>query len=178
MRQLLLFLIVVFTGLYFDIFNIFKFCILSSIFHECGHIIAHRIFVKKWPSVKVSVFGFAMENNVSQSRFFPIILFSGPFVNLILAIFSLFLLSKQIKLDYYILFLINVVIFILNMLPVYYLDGGQILYTLSPFYQRNYRKISIISVVFMAVMVMYFTGVKLPIIAFSLYFIINILNDI
>ena len=178
MNRLFFFLIVLFTGLFFDGLDIFKICILSSAFHEIGHIIAYRFFIGKWPEISVSVFGFKMKNNVSHSKYFIYIVFAGPFVNLIIVITSLFMLNNQVTFSRYIWLYVNIIIFIINVLPVYFLDGGQVLYSLNPFYQRNYRFLSGLTLFLLCVMVYIFTGVKISILLFIIYFAINILNDI
>ena len=55
---------------------------------------------------------------------------------------------------------------------------GQILYGISPFYQRNYIKISNFTIVVIAVMLICFTGVWAPIRLSCSYFVYNLSNDI
>ncbi len=178
MNKLFIFLIIVFTGLFFDRLDIFKICLISSLLHECGHIAAYRILLKKWPRIEISSFGITMRNNVSHSKFFIPIVLRGPFINLLLAIYACMSLQQKAAFSLYILFFVNIIIFTINILPVWFLDGGQILYCLSPFYQRNYRFFSIIIMFAISVMLFCFTGVKVQFIMFVVYFIVNILNDI
>lgn len=178
MNKLFIFLIIVFTGLFFDRLDIFKICLISSLLHECGHIAAYRILLKKWPRIEISAFGIKMRNNVSYSNFFVSIVFRGPFVNFLLVIYAFISLQQKAAFSLYILFLVNIIIFTINVLPVWFLDGGQILYCLSPFYQRNYRFLSVFVMFVLSVMLFHFTGVKMQITIFIVYFIINILNDI
>jgi len=178
MKSLFIFLITVYFGLSFDRLNIFKYCILSSMLHEAGHITAYKLRTGKWPEIKVSLFGFTMKNNVSYGNNNIIIYAAGPIVNLLLCLFSMFLLYFGFKLKVYIFFIINAIIFILNTLPVYYLDGGQILYIKSVFYQNNYKVISVFTLIILCVTVISFTGSFVPLIIFVFYFIINLINDI
>ncbi len=178
MSSIFLFLITVFFGLSFDRLNVFKYCILSSVLHELGHIVSYIIFTGQIPEIKISLFGFTMKNNVSYNKYLPVILLSGPMVNLILAVISYIYLQKQIKIDIYVFMLVNIIVFIMNILPVYYLDGGQVLYAKSALYQRFYRQISIISMFSISVMAYHFTDNIVGIIIFLLYFIINLANDI
>ncbi len=178
MNKLFIFLIIVFTGLFFDRLDIFKICLISSLLHECGHIAAYRILLKKWPDIEVSAFGIKMKNNVSHSKFFILIVLRGPFINFLLAVCACMSLQQKAAFSLYIWLFVNIIIFTINILPVWFLDGGQVLYCLSPFYQRNYRFLSVSVMLVLSVMLFYFTGVKLQFVIFIVYFIVNILNDI
>ena len=178
MKQLFLFFIVLYLGLFFDNMNIFRLCILSSLLHEAGHIIAYRLCYKKWPQIDVSVFGLKMKNNVVLNKNTIFILLSGPVINLMAVVFSLIYSNIRYTFGICIFAIINFFIFMFNTLPVYYLDGGQILYCLWPFYQRNYRYISIFTITLIYVMVIYFTGFNVYSALAIVYFIVNILNDI
>ena len=177
MNKLFVFLVVLYFGLTFDRLNIFKYCILSSCLHELGHIVAYSLFMKKLPNIDVSAFGFRMKNDASDSRYYNTILLSGPLVNLFICISCLILLKNGFNLNLYVLMTVNIVIFIMNLLPVYYMDGGNIMYNKSIFYQRNHRKISIFSVIILSVMVISFTDNIMPFFIFLFYFILNLIND-
>ena len=178
MSHLFIFLIIIFFGLSFDRLNVFKYCIVSSIFHEFGHIFAYIFFERKIPEIIITPFGFTMKNNVSYSKYYIYILFFGPAINILIVIITLLRLKNKFNLDIYIIMLVNIIIFITNIIPVNYLDGGQILYAKSKFYQRNYRLISGISIIILAVMVYGFTGNLVRIVIFLLYYAINTANDI
>ena len=178
MKHLFLFFVVLYLGLFFDNMNIFRFCILSSLLHEAGHIIAYRLCHKNWPQIDVSVFGLNMKNNVILNKNTIFILLSGPFINLMAVVFSLIYSNIRYTFDICIFAITNFFIFMFNILPVYYLDGGQILYCLWPFYQRNYRKISILTIILVCVMLIYFTGFNIGLPLVATYFTFNILNDI
>ncbi len=178
MNGLLIFSVVIFTGLFFDRFDIFKIYLLSTFLHEAGHIVSHRFFAKHWPYIDVSLFGYRMKNNVIHNKYYIFILLRGPFTNLFVASAAYFLLCFEATFAGYIWFSVNIIIFFFNILPVYFLDGGQVLYHLSPFYQQKCIKISCITVLVLCVMVYCFTGVLLPVLIFAAYFVINVLNDI
>lgn len=173
-----LFLFISFIGLSFDRLNIFKYCLISCILHECGHIIAHKILTGYWPQITVGPFGFTMKNNVSFHKYYNVILFAGPFVNLLCALIGSIFLVSEFTLNRYIFTLVNCAVFIFNMMPVYYLDGGQILYNKSRFYQKKYRKISAFSLFVLSVMVCGFTGEFIILTLPVIYYIVNISNDI
>ena len=178
MKDLFVFTVMVYIGLFFDNMNIFRYCMLSCILHEIGHILAYRVCIKKWPKIKISVLGFCMENNVTDSQKLFYILICGPLFNLIAVIISVISINFTLTLNKLIFTIINLIIFIFNILPVYYLDGGQILYCFSPFYQRNYITISIFIVFLAGVMVVSFTEISAFYLLAIAYFIYNILNDI
>lgn len=178
MNSLFIFLVVMFSGLFFDRENIFLYCIVFSFLHEAGHIVAYLICYKKWPEINISIFGFRMKNNILIQQNRTLIFFSGPLVNLIFAICAFHLLEIKATFQLYIIFFVNLILFSINILPVYYLDGGQILYGISPFYQRNYIEISNFTIVVIAVMLVYFTDVWAPIRLSCSYFVYNLSNDI
>ena len=178
MNSLFVFLVVVFTGLFFDRANIFLYCIVFSFLHEAGHILAYLLCYKKWPKINISIFGFRMENNILFQQNSILIFLSGPLVNFIIVIIIFYLLKIKATFQLYIIFFINLILFSINILPVYYLDGGQILYRISPFYQRNYIKISNFTIIAFAVMLICFTGVNVPVRLSCGYFVYNISNDI
>ena len=178
MKDIFVFAITIYIGLFFDNMNIFRYCMLSCILHETGHILAYRACIKKWPEIRISALGFCMKNNVTDSQKLFYILICGPLINLMAITISIISINCSFTLDKLIFVIINSIIFIFNSLPVYYLDGGQILYCFSPFYQRNYIKISIITVFLISVMVINFTGLNVFYLLAISYFIYNILNDI
>ncbi len=176
-KQFVLF-VYVFFSLSFDRLNIFKYCIIASLIHELGHIAVYLLTLKKLPEIEVSLFGMKMKNNILLNKNYIFILMRGPSVNLIAAVCCRLCINKTFSLDLYIFSVINAVLFIINSLPVYYLDGGQILYSKSRLYQRYYREISVLSVISISVMLLYFTDINLAVIIFIMYFIINIANDV
>ena len=178
MKNLFWFLIILFTGLYFDNLNIFRYWIVSSMLHEAGHIAAYRFLLSKWPKIEISVFGFTMINDIVYSDDLKKVLICGPAVNLRLCIISVLFLSLEFRLNCFIFLSVNTIILVFNLLPVYYLDGGQLLYQISPYYQKNYTKLSIAVMILVFVMVIYFTGFRLSLMLFGSYFIINTLNDV
>ena len=88
MNSLFIFLVVMFSGLFFDRENIFLYCIVFSFLHEAGHIVVYLLCYKKWPEINISIFGFRMENNILFHQNSILIFLSGPLVNLIFAIYS------------------------------------------------------------------------------------------
>lgn len=178
MKSLFLFLVLVFYGLYFDKLNIFRICIISSVLHEVSHAVTYRIIIKRWPKIKISIFGFSMVNDVYNNKYYPLILFAGPGVNLSLAMIAFVKLTMQFTMRNYVTLIVNTIIFIFNILPVYYLDGGQILYCISSFYRRFYIQISCTAIILFSVMVIYFTSNILFTGIFLVYFLINLSQTI
>ena len=178
MNSCFLFFILVYIGLFFDNLNIFKYCLLSSCIHELGHIFSYRIIFKKWPRIDISIFGFKMENNVISHKNMLIVFISGPFTNILIALVGIFISYFHTTFNLSILIIVNLIIFIINIIPIYYLDGGQILYKISPFYQRNYKKISGLTLIIIYVMLIYFTEFEVIFMLPLIYFIYNILNDV
>lgn len=112
------FILILCTALVFGADNALWF-LLFSVFHECGHISALYLFGAKIECLTLSCCGAALkyENRISpwQEAF---VAFAGPVVNLVL--------FTVLKDD------VNLLLFILNMLPIYPLDGGRALKIFLP----------------------------------------------
>lgn len=98
--------------------------------HESGHIFAIINSGKEISKIKVNAFSIDIEQNYScniSEKKELFILLCGPFVNLLFfIIFSV--LYKTLNFDIFKIFSIqNLIIGILNLMPIYSLDGGQIL---------------------------------------------------
>ena len=101
--------------------------IVSSVMHEMGHIAACLLF-KTVPKVDISVFGFKLCNYPAIKYQKIIVLICGPAVNLLLILISAYYLRIQFDLSLYIFLCVNITILIFNLLPVHFMDGGQIVY--------------------------------------------------
>lgn len=119
-------LVIIFVALVFDRLNIFLYLIISSFCHEAGHILVCRMFGQK-PIVHLSVFGAKLSGYPVHRWKKLAVLIAGPFINFIFLIFSCLMITNHFSLDVYVFGCINAVILIFNMLPVSFLDGGQII---------------------------------------------------
>ncbi len=181
MKSRFVFFTAVFFGLYFDTLNIFKFCILSSILHEAGHVAAYIIILKQMPKIKITIFGFVMQYPRANSKNLWLVTLCGPLVNITACCISFLLLQSKFTLNLYVFMWVNAVIFAFNMLPVYYLDGGHLLYDKFAWYQRNYQIISGAAIVIMAAGMIFLSAGNVsfrPLLISLLYFFINMSNDI
>lgn len=182
-RNLFFFLLLCFYCLYFDNLNIFKICLLSSFAHETGHIAVYIILLNKVPKIEISIFGIKMINDIKNEKHLKYILARGPGVNLFLTAIFYLLCNNRFTIQRYTAFGVNLIMFIFNMLPVYYLDGGQILYITSKFYQNHCKSISILTVIFIGFIgiAMCLAGQNYGIIRamllFIVYFILNLATD-
>lgn len=119
-------LVIVFFSLIFDRLNIFLFLLISALLHEAGHILV-CIALKTKPKISISPFGIKLcgypQNKISKLM----VLSGGPFANLLIIIIMSFLLCHRFSLNKYIFMCINIVIMLFNLLPIHFLDGGQII---------------------------------------------------
>ncbi len=99
---------------------------LFSVLHELGHLAALLIFGAEIKEIDLSFFGFGIRHDSKLSNLQEAaMLLCGPFVNL-----CLFAALRDE---------INLALFVLNMQPVYPLDGGRLLLLAFP---NSGRKIS------------------------------------
>lgn len=109
--------------------------IIFILLHEIGHIVSGITLGLKIKKVKLTIAGMSLEfaNYGKERKINKIIIdFAGPLVNLIASILGIIL--KQEKIIY-----ANFGLFIINMLPLYPLDGGRILKNIL-LYRKNYNQ--------------------------------------
>lgn len=105
-------------------------CYLFIVFHELSHIIFASIFGKKIKKIKLSIAGVCVVfNNNDELKIIKkiIIYIAGPLANIILAMLF-------IKIDF--IFEVNIFLAILNLMPVYPLDGYNILKCILMFFNK------------------------------------------
>ena len=149
--------------------------ILSSCLHEFGHMAA-CIICQSRPSVKISVFGIKLCNYPNKPSHKLFVLICGPLINLLLMLISAYNLYNDFSLDCYIFMCINLMIFLFNLLPVDFMDGGQILNLLSDsvLFRKSLNIISV--VVILTVILLLSSNILHSLYAFALftiYFYIN-----
>lgn len=120
------FLVYVLILLFFELLEYYLFFLISIFLHEIAHAITGKIFGIKTSSLSISFSGLSLkfeDFNISKTKRI-IILIVGPIVNLLIALIAYFLYQEK-----YIFFVIcNLLLFAFNILPIYPLDGGKILY--------------------------------------------------
>ena len=105
--------------------------ISASLLHESGHIFAFFITSSPRPKLEGAPFGFIlMPSRPLSYKSELIIAFFGPLFNLLFAT-ALFLMALPSPNDaeYYFI-LLNIMTALYNLLPLYFLDGGRILFSL------------------------------------------------
>lgn len=113
--------------------------LLFSALHEIGHLTALLICKEKPYKIHLSYYGFAIRYTDDLPRFKEcIVLLCGPLVNLVLYLFF--------KDD------INLILFLLNCLPVYPLDIGRIVRLFSI---KASRILSVITVILICILCVY-----------------------
>lgn len=171
-------LFISFFALIFDKLNIFLFLILSSILHEMGHIIACLISGNK-PKIDISLFGIKLSNYPNNKYKKLFILVSGPLVNLILIFISILLNLHSFKLNRYVFMCVNIVLLIFNILPISFLDGGQII---SVFCDNHHMRKFLDLISFLLIIMAIFAVSSNKIISlivlfiFVVYYILNSIN--
>lgn len=131
-----------FTGFYFEIL-IFFFVIFM---HELGHYFVASAFKQKIDHLTFTVLGGILKVEMGPlSRIKQILIYSaGIFVNLLLLFISRFLPDSYLK---KLLFNYNLLLIIFNLLPIYPLDGFQILQVILSFFDSPFKEFRISSVI-------------------------------
>lgn len=149
-------------------------CLLFTVFHEFSHIFIASIFGKQITEINFTVCGLNAkihEKNKIQKCWLFIYL-AGPLSNLMLAI-----LTRKI----YLSFMLNMVLCVLNLLPIYPLDGFKILDLLLKWFVPNIVRIKITKIISLMVMgvitiigVIIMLNTKNPSILLIIFYVINI----
>ncbi|MCM1285214.1 MAG: hypothetical protein NC213_06700 [Acetobacter sp.] len=136
--------------------------LLFSFLHEMGHLLALYIFGGKADSLIFSYYGAALkyQSKLPRAKEF-IVLLCGPIVNLIF-----YLLIRD---D------INLVLFILNMLPIYPLDAGRIinLYSFNLSKKLGFVFLFLISIFAVYLLIVYKSFSMLLIVVYLIIYSIN-----
>lgn len=114
------FFITVFSEIFRNYIYSYYICYLFIIFHEFSHIFVAAILGKKIELFKFSLSGVNIKfcGNNREKKSDIIIYFAGPISNIVLAlIFS----------DIYIVYQLNIFLALINLIPIYPLDGYNIL---------------------------------------------------
>jgi len=100
--------------------NTYFFVLLFAFLHEACHLLMAIILKTKFTNIKVMPYGFELQlSHIPYSKEF-LIIFAGPFGSILLALFG-FLINNNIMLH------INSIIFAINIIPSYPLDGGRLI---------------------------------------------------
>ena len=170
-----LFLVFIFLSLVFDKLNIFHFFFISIVCHELGHICA-CFLCKCKPEIKLSVFAMSLKNypNVKSKKL--IVLLCGPLVNLFFIGLAVYNTYQRFTLNWYVFLSVNLVVFLFNMLPVYFMDGGQIIRLFFDNYILD-KLLDFMSFIILLIVVLCFSQniyiSAITLILFVTYYIIN-----
>ena len=157
---------------------------ISMLLHECAHLVSALFIGLKISSVSLHPFGvnLRLKNTLVYSICDELILYlSGPLSNLILSLAGM-MVSGRYAFGEYAAY-VNIMLFGVNMLPVYPLDGGCILKrTMIYFFgeSKGMRIITVLSSVISACLLIlgisavYFTGGNYTVIFLSVLCIANI----
>lgn len=104
--------------------EVFAMSFIFILLHELGHAITGIILGLKIKKININVFGLSIEfENYGKERINNkiIIDMAGPFINIISFIIAVIFKNEEIEIVY-----INILLAIINLLPIYPLDGGRI----------------------------------------------------
>ena len=132
---------------------------ISVLLHEMGHAWVANKKGYSVSSISIDIFSgsAATDSNMHDRDSIPIVL-AGPMVNLSLALISF--ICELIYPNSFIhsMFLINSILFIFNILPIYPMDGGQISRSIANLSKNRYKSrkmVAIISLIFSVLLVAY-----------------------
>src|SRR5699024_310968 len=161
----ILFIISLLTGTFTQLFTIFFIVCV----HELGHVLMALMFRWKIESVTLSFFGGVMQTSEDMNRTWLeqfIVILAGPFQHV--GLFCLFYLLENTGMitatfvaeaQYF-----NMLLFFFNLLPIFPLDGGKLvfsLFTLIMPYKRAFESMIVFTII-MTVVVLFVQVVFMP----------------
>lgn len=178
--------------------EIYCLCLLFALLHELGHVAVARILGYKLLRFKVMPLGFSiiLKNNIedynkkiNKGNLYVlknlIIAFAGPATNIILFILAFFLPIELILKEEIIY--INALIAIFNLMPIYPLDGSQVMQNVLKLFCSNiksYKYSNIISnvtiiifTIFCSIFILYAKNIAIVLILIYLWYICLKEND-
>lgn len=172
--------------MFFDKNNAVIVGVVASICHECGHLIAMHFCKEVCTDVKIGLgrVDILKDNKLVQYSLKKevFVLLNGPAFNFFAAGISVFCKHFLCEFGVYKLFLAaNIAMGVVNLLPVYFLDGGQILYlVLDNFYSEEFAKgiLNMTSIVFLvilsicAIIFIYMSGYNFSLLALVIYLVL------
>lgn len=161
----ILFVISLLTGTFTQLFTIFFIVCV----HELGHVLMALMFRWRIESVTLSFFGGVMQTSEDMNRTWLeqfIVILAGPFqhVGLFILFYSLentgmITATFAAEAQYF-----NMLLFFFNLLPIFPLDGGKLVFLLSTLimpYKRAFESMIVFSII-MTVVVLFVQVVYLP----------------
>jgi len=127
------FVVYVFVCLYFGWLNNIFFYIVAVVLHEYGHYIATRSFGYDVEGMLFNVYGAGLKTtNIFKPKDDMVISLAGPMVNLVLILITvcfwwIFPTSYVFTLDFV---KANFVVMLFNIIPIYPLDGGRVVFAI------------------------------------------------
>lgn len=153
LKVILLLILFIFTA-QIEIYTIF---IIFIFFHELAHIIIGYCFGMRITNIRLNILGFSAEmyNYNSKKSYIKVITYlAGPILNLVCAIVFYYMnLSENLKMN---LVYTNVLLFVLNLLPILPLDGGKILKEILKFFCGN-KKANIMMINLSKIILLFFS---------------------
>lgn len=142
-----LFFIYVFLCIYFGWNNYIFYYVVTATLHEYGHLITAKLLGYRVDGVVYSLYGVGLKtNNVYKRKDDILVSLAGPLVNLILIIIciSLWWIFPTIYFFTYEFVISNIVVMLFNLLPIYPLDGGRVIFAmlLKKFKARKILKVN------------------------------------
>lgn len=155
------FLLIIAFALLINAENILYLILFASL-HEAGHITALLVFDCKPKSITLAFYGIGMKYNSYLSNGKELIVtLCGPFLNLLFILLSI---HREV----------NFPLFIINILPVYPLDGGRALSLITG--DKTAKAISVITLSFLPVLSLITLNISLLLIC--IYLIIFLISRI
>lgn len=163
---------IIIDGSFFAIY-----AVLSALFHEIAHIVTLRLLGGKANEIRIKEIGISLRTGLMGYKTEAIVALSGPLASFF-AFLVFFIISRYFVFAKWSVFLTasNLALFIINILPVYPLDGGRALYCiLSLSTPRAGRYVKIISVIFLlplcviSVIILISTGYNFSLVLICIY---------
>lgn len=150
-------------SIFFDNSKVILFSLICAILHETGHLLCMGLYGCSPHCINIGLFDVAIRDDDFDIRYSGkhlLVLFAGSAFNFIAATFFAIIYACSQNADTKLLCLTNVYLGVFNLLPVYGLDGGNILFEmLSKSLTYDKALIVVKCVSFVILMVLFTNGI-------------------
>lgn len=148
-------------SIFFDNSKVILFSLICAILHETGHLLCMRLYGCSPHCINIGLFDVAIKDNEFEIRYSGkhlLVLFAGSAFNFIVATLFAIIYACSRNADVKLLCLTNIYLGVFNLLPVYGLDGGNILFEVLSRSRTYDRALTIVKCISFVILMALFTN--------------------
>lgn len=148
-------------SIFFDNSKVILFSLICAILHESGHLFCMGLYGYSPHCINIGLFDVAIKDDEFEIRYSGnhlVILFAGSAANFIAATFFAIIYACSQNADAKLLCFTNIYLGVFNLLPVYGLDGGNILFEMISKWLTYDKTVTIVKCISFVILMALFTN--------------------